>query len=241
MKKSILTGNSLNVKMAKLTASAEASMSNYLGEITEGRENYISGSNFSGMSGNANGVIHKDRVKSIIIDITNTDENNDLLVPIFSKYEKHPIPFNSIADIDNVVSQVGKGASVAIQGYSYEELQELSASRPFTLSKLRYRFGDSTQLDQPWRIRQKVGNSIYNETYNPHLARALENQVADTLVDVDFFMKVDGGATLFVKIAKAVSALVARKIQVTLYIDAETDVANALSGQSVLSTYKAGK
>jgi len=241
MKKSILTGNSLNAKMAKLTASAEASMSNYVGELTEGKESFISASSFSGMSGNANGVVHKNRVKPIIIDISNTDENNELLVPIFSKFEKFPIPFNGVADIDNVVPQVGKGASVTIQGYRYEELQELSASRPFTLSKLRYRFGDSTQLDQPWRIRQKVGNSVANEPYYPHLSRALENQVSDTLVDEDFFMKVDGGATLLVKIAKAISATVARKIQVTLFIDAETDIANALSGQSVLSTFKAGK
>ena len=241
MKKSILTGNSLNAKMAKLTASAEASMSNYVGELTEGKENFISASSFSGMSGNANGVVHKNRVKPIIIDITNTDENNELLVPIFSKFEKYPIPFNGVADIDNVVPQVGKGASVTIQGYRYEELQELSASRPFTLSKLRYRFGDSTQLDQPWRIRQKIGNSVANEPYYPHLSRALENQVSDTLVDEDFFMKVDGGATLLVKIAKAISSTVARKIQVTLFIDAETDIANALSGQSVLSTFKAGK
>ncbi|MEY3376576.1 MAG: hypothetical protein RL463_886, partial [Bacteroidota bacterium] len=162
-------------------------------------------------------------------------------VPIFSKYEKFPIPFNGVADVDNVVSQVGKGAAVFIQGYRYEELQELSISRPFTLSKLRYRFGDSTQLDQPWRIRQKMGNSIANEPYSPHLFRALENQVSDTLVDDEFFLKVDGGTTLLVKIAKAISATVARKIQVTLYIDAETDIANALSGQSVLSTFKAGK
>lgn len=52
MKKSILTENSLNAKMAKLTASAEASMSNYVGELTEDKDSFISASSFSGMNGN---------------------------------------------------------------------------------------------------------------------------------------------------------------------------------------------
>jgi len=239
MKKIISTGASVSQRMAALTASAETNMSNYMGEMIQGKENFISG--HSNMSGNANGVTHKPRMKPIIIDLVNTDENNALFAPIFSEFEQLAIPFNGVADIKGTVATAAKGISIVPKDYQLAELKKLTSTRPFTVAKLRYKFGDATQLDSEFILRQKVGSSVAQDPYYPAIARDTKDQVSDILVDEDFFMKVDGGSTLLVKVAPAINSTTPRKVQLVLYVDSETDISSALAGQAVVNTYAAGK
>lgn len=236
MKKSIQSGNAVaNSRLATLRAGAEASMSNYLGTVNSGQEFINSPSQgMSSMAGNSVNV--KRGMQPIIIDIKNTDDLNDLIVPIFGKNESYLVPFNGVADKAGTVATAAKGIVITPKNYSYQELRELSVS-PFTVVGMLYRFGDSTQLDNDWTIRQKDGSSITEEPYQPAIYQGLLNNVTDKLEDKEFFMPVTAGTTLFVKVSKAISASVARTLQITLFMGVKTDLSEALKGNSVLTGF----
>jgi hypothetical protein len=52
--------------------------------------------------------------------------------------------------------------------------------------------------------------------------------------NAEFFMRVDAKGALFITLAKAPSAAVARKIQVIFKVGTEVDLGNVLKGQPVL-------
>lgn len=212
-----------------LQAEGERAFSNFSGDK---RRDFVGVSNFSGMDG----LNYRDELEEIIIDILNTDEANDLAAPIFGANEGFVAPFNGLIDfITGNTATAAKGIIIQPQGYTLNELREKSKTSPFLITGMRYDFGDDTQLKQPWQRRRKEGTEISSKPYNPQGKRSLTNNIATVLDDPDFTMKVDAKTTLFVRVAKAISASVPRKIQLLLKVGTEVDIANALKGQSVVT------
>lgn len=237
MKQSISTGKTLNAKMHQLRASAEMASSNYFGNVIDQGEFLQNPARaaMSSMDGHAGASLSG--MQPIIINITNTDEVNDLTVPIFGKNEGFAIPFNGIADLNGVIAGTGKGIILSPENFSVNELKE-KTNNPFTIQGIRYHYGDSTQLKKGFLLRQKIGSSIVNEPYNPSVYKNLNNQVSDTLDHEGFFMPVSNASTLFITVAKAFSSSSPRTIQIVLFVGMEANIAATLKGESVVKGYQ---
>ncbi len=233
--------NYRNQNISQLRRDADAAWSNLDGGVAGGRKEEFLGMN--GRTSYMEGAVHSSGMRVITFDIQNTDENHFLSAALFGANEGFIQPFNGIGSLPGTTVDfitgstpaTAKGIVVTPKRYTLTELQNLSRTSPFVVQGMRYDFGDTTQLKQEWTMRRKEGTKQSDDVYEPQIFRNLGNNVQEAMDDKDFFMKVDDKATLFIVLAPALSSTVPRKIQVTLNVSAEVDIANALKNQAVVT------
>jgi hypothetical protein len=218
----------------KLQMEAEKAWNNYSGGASGGkRDEFVSMS--GGRLSHMDGSVSQSGIKTITFDIVNTDETNDLAAVLFGANEGFINPFNGVkCSITGSTAAAGKGIVVSPKRYSLTELAEKSKSEPFTFIGYRYDFGDELQLKQDWHLRRKDGTAITDDLHSPSEMRNLSNNIATAMDNAEFFMRVDAKGALFITLAKAPSAAVARKIQVIFKVGTEVDLGNVLKGKPVL-------
>ena len=231
----------MNSKISKLSAQADAHISAYMGGAGLGgqREEYIAASPYSGMAGG--NVTNSSKRKTITIDIFNTDNANDLWVPLFSANQNYAIPFDTVRDKDGTLPTSGRGIIVTPKNYELNELKEEARSKPFFTDCIRYSFGDQNQLELDWIITKKDGNAITNEGYEPFQDLESSQNISTFLTTKNFATEINGGTTLWVKVAKAHSASVPRKVQLMIYVASQIELNAALRNRSVITVNAQGE
>jgi hypothetical protein len=180
---------------------------------------------------NASGMVSEGDVPNeIVITIENTD-SLDLAAPIFSANEGIVTPFNSVLDtITGNTATAAKGIVITPQDYTHNELKKMTENSPFTITKLRYDFGDNVQLKKKFVMRKKDGVSYVTTPYYPQNKLNLANNISTVLEDHDFFMVVNAQTTLFVVVGAG------KTVQLALTTGARFDATNALKAQTVVTT-----
>lgn len=221
-----------NARIAAIQREAENAFSNYAGPSRDQLIGVNDQSFFSNMGGSPL-VAVENSIKTIIFNIENTDEVNDLAVPLFSANEEIAIPFNGVKDtITGNTAALGKGIIVKPKGYSIKEIRDMLRVNPFTIAGLRYSYGDNVQYKQEWVARYKKATAITTEEIT--LFKNLSDSIDGELEDPNFVQLVDGGTTIFLTIAKAPSATVSRVVKVAFKIGASFDNTNPLLGKSAI-------
>jgi len=227
----------MNSRKAMLQAKAEKQFSAFMG--VENPNEFIQPSRgYSGISGAVN---QNANLKPIIINITNTDENNELYAPIFGENAEPAVPFNGVADYKGVVAAASKGLIIEVVDDTLKSLRKRTATRPFTVIGARYTFGDSAQLNLDWVIEKKEGSNLMRDNYLPSIDQELSNLISDKMETKRFQASVDDNTTIYFKIGKAINATTPRRVQIVLFVGAQTNLSDALKGKSVISVYESNR
>lgn len=177
-------------------------------------------------------------METLDVVIRNTDPNNTLLCPVFSSLQQWPVPYDTQADQEGTVPTAATGLTLEYKGYdTLNELYGKLLTDPFNVGRIRYGYGDETQLKYQWKLYRKEHEGTHVQPLKPQLLKQASDNLGTFLNGkMDFY--VDKFTTLFVPIAPAFDAATPREVTISFYKMAELNPDRLMRKQGGVRTFQ---